>query len=472
MQIDTAESLIQTLRGCGLFTAEQMMALVRELAPVGDDPAALMRHLVARDRITVYQLRKVVHGKASELFFGDYVVLDKLGEGGMGKVYKARQTRTGRDVALKIVRSHLLSNALVRKRYEREVLAAGRLQHPNIVSVFDAGEVNGRYYLAMEFVDGIDLSRLVKDHGILPVPEACEYARQAALGIQHAHDRGMVHRDIKPSNIIVSGERHVPQATEPAFVKILDMGLIRAVGQDDPSAGTDLTRDGTVVGTPDYMAPEQAKNSSTVDHRADLYSLGCALTFLLTGRPVFPDGSAIEKLLKHQIDPPPPIRESRFDVPEGLAAIVAKLLAKKADDRYQHAREVAAALEPFCAYPGGAQPVSMRRRKAVAPPVPDTPTSSTKSTLPPPPPLTDTPRPKPPRRPEPSPFAFPLEPPSGPYHPAPPRSAGKPAPRAAVRKNTSVVVAVVVAVLLMFGAVAAAIVGTGGTKPASPSKSK
>jgi serine/threonine protein kinase len=472
MQIESADTLIHTLRESGLFTPEQMLALVRELAPVGDDPATLMRHLVARDRITIYQLRKVVHGKAGDLFFGDYVVLDKLGEGGMGKVYKARQSRTGRDVALKIVRSHLLSNSLVRKRYEREVQAASQLQHPNIVSVFDAGDVAGRYYLAMEFVDGIDLSRLVKDHGILPVQEACEYARQAALGMQHAHDHGFVHRDIKPSNIIVSGERHVPQASEPAFVKLLDMGLIREVGHDDPDSGANLTRDGTVVGTPDYMAPEQAKNSSTVDHRADLYSLGCALTFLLTGRAVFPDGSAIEKLLRHQIDPPPPLRESRSDVPEELAAVISKLLAKKPDDRYPNARDVAAALQPFCAYPGGAEPVSFRSRKTVAPPAPDTPTSSAKSTPPPPQPLTDTPRPKKPRRPEPSPFAFPLEPPSGPYHAAQPRTVVHPPSRKNPPRNMSIFWAVVVAIVLVLGVVTAAIVGSGGAKPATPTKSK
>lgn len=468
MQIESADSLIQSLRGCGLFTPEQMLALVRELAAVGDDPNALMRHLVSRNRITVYQLRKVVRAKAAELFFGDYVVLDKLGEGGMGKVYKARQTRTGRTVALKIVRSHLLANPLVRMRYEREVQAAGQLQHPNIVSVFDAGEVTGRCYMAMEFVDGIDLSRLIKAHGILPVAEACEYARQAALGLQHAHDAGFVHRDIKPSNIIVSGERHVPEATSPAFVKVLDMGLIREVGLDNPADGRDLTRDGTVVGTPDYMAPEQAKNSSTVDHRADLYSLGGALVFLLTGRPVFPDGSAIEKLMRHQVDDPPPLRKSRSDVPEELAVIVNKLLEKKPADRFQSARALAKVLEPFCSHATGGQPVSLRSRRAVAPPpAPETPVSA-KSTLPPP--LSDTPRPTKPR-PEPSPFAFPFAPPSGPYHAPAPRSAGKPAARPVAKSNTAVVLAVVVAVALAVGVLAVATLGGGGAKP-TPAKTR
>ncbi|HUR55244.1 MAG TPA: serine/threonine-protein kinase, partial [Gemmataceae bacterium] len=378
MPIESADTLIHTLRGCGLFSAEQMSALVGELAPVGDDPAAAMRHLVARDLITVYQLRKVAHGKAAELFFGDYVVLDKLGEGGMGKVYKARQNRLGREVAIKIVRSSLLSNPLVRKRYEREVQAASHLQHPNIVSVFDAGEVFGRYYLAMEFVDGIDLSRLIRDHGVLSVQEACEYARQAALGLQHAHDRGFVHRDIKPSNIIVSGERHVPKATEPAFVKILDMGLVREIGFDDGPAGADVTRDGTVVGTPDYMAPEQAKNSSGVDHRADLYSLGCTLYFLLTGQPPFPGGTPIERLLKHQLDRPDPLQGLRPGVPDAVAELVARLMAKNPDDRPATAGEVAAALGPHARYPHGTAPVTiLTRGSEQAAPRADTPPAGT-----------------------------------------------------------------------------------------------
>src|SRR5439155_18149130 len=204
MQIQTAEDLIGALRGCGLYTAEQVAALAGELAALGGDPQVLMRHLLHRNRITLYQLRKVVHAKAADLFLGPYVISEKLGEGGMGKVYRARHRDTGQEVALKVVRSNLLSNPTVRRRYDREVAAASALQHPNIVGVLDADEAEGRYFLAMEFVDGIDLSRLVREHGLLTVPEACEYLRQAALGLQHAHQAGLVHRDMKPSNIIVS----------------------------------------------------------------------------------------------------------------------------------------------------------------------------------------------------------------------------------------------------------------------------
>jgi serine/threonine-protein kinase len=347
MQITTAESLIHALGDSRLFTPAEVAALADALAPFGDDPQAMLRFLMQTNRVPVYQLRKVVHGKTADLFIGPYVVLDKLGEGGMGKVFKARDPRADRLVALKVVRPHLLANPVIRGRYDREVQAALILQHPNIASAYEAGDDGGRYYLAMEFVDGIDLARLVRAFGVLPVPEACEYLRQAALGLHHAHTRGFIHRDIKPSNIVVAGERHHPDSTEPARVKLLDMGLVRWVGLEEEAVGTDLTRAGTVVGTPDYMAPEQAKNSSTVDHRADLYNLGGTFYFLLTGQPPFPVGSPVEKILKHQLDPPPPLQAARPDVSDGLARVVARLLAKKPDDRFKSAGELAEALGPF-----------------------------------------------------------------------------------------------------------------------------
>jgi serine/threonine-protein kinase len=307
-----------------------------------------MRHLLQREWMSLYQLRKVFHGKAAELHVGPYVLVEKVGEGGMGKVYRALGRSDRRSVALKIVRPILLANPVIRKRYEREVETALTLKHPNIVEVFDAGEIDGRHFLAMEFVDGIDLSRLVKEFRALEVAETCEYGRQAALGLHHAHLAGFVHRDIKPSNIVVAGERHLPDATEPARVKILDMGLIRSVGfESGGPEGNDLTRSGTVVGTPDYMAPEQAKNSSAVDHRADLYSLGCTLYFLLAGRPPFPDGNAIEKIIKHQIEAPLPLQALRPEVPTPVAEVIARLMAKSPADRYASALDAAEALAPL-----------------------------------------------------------------------------------------------------------------------------
>ena len=347
MPIQTAESLLQALKESELFSPGQLDRFARVLAPLGDDPQVLCRHLIQHERVPAYQLRKLIHGKAAELLIGPYVVLDKLGEGGMGKVFKAQDTRSGRLVALKVIRPQLLSNPLVLARYRREVQTALALNHPNIAAAYEAGESGDRHYLALEFVDGLDLARLVRGHGTLTIPEACEYIRQAALGLQHAHDRGFVHRDIKPSNILVSGERHHIAATVPAQVKILDMGLVRSVGFEEGLGGTELTRDGTVVGTPDYMAPEQAKNSSTVDHRADLYSLGAAFYLLLTGKAPFPEGTAIEKILKHQGDRPPNLQKLRPDTPDELARIVTRLLAKKPADRYATAQDLAEALLPL-----------------------------------------------------------------------------------------------------------------------------
>lgn len=369
MQIDTAENLLGALRDSGLFAAEELRALAGEFAPLGDDPPALMRHILQKERLSLYQLRKIVHGKAHELYLGVYVIHDKLGEGGMGKVYRARDTRTDKHVALKVIRPSLIANPVIRGRYEREVQAATALRHPNVVGLLDAGEADGKHYMAMEFVDGIDLARLVRTHGILPIAEACEYLRQASLGLQAAHDLGFVHRDIKPSNIVVSGERHLPGTGEPASVKILDMGLVRTIGFEEPAGGTDLTRDGTVVGTPDYMSPEQAKDSRTVDRRSDLYSLGSAFYFLLTGKPPFHQGTAIEKLLKHQVDPPPPLQAARPDVPAALAVIVARLMAKAPEERYQTAAELAARLAPLTAYTEGIEvTVTPPPRPAVPPP--------------------------------------------------------------------------------------------------------
>ena len=208
----------------------------------------------------------------------------------------------------------------------------------------------------MEFIDGVDLARLVKDQGPLPIPVACSYIRQAALGLQLAHNQGIVHRDIKPSNLLVACDDKRQYGLRNQ-VKILDMGLARMQGDDGAgdNGSTDLTRTGTVVGTPDFMSPEQAKNSSQVDHRSDLYSLGCTTYFLLTGDVPFPNGSPLEKLLQHQMDQPRSVQLVRMDVPSEVATIVHCLLAKKPDQRFQSAAAIANALEPWCK--GDATPI-------------------------------------------------------------------------------------------------------------------
>lgn len=354
MPIESTDDVLAALRASGLLTPDRLTGVAREAEAAGGDPGALVKALVKRKVVTFYQLKKVIHGRASDLFVGGYVITDKLGEGGMGKVFRARDP-LGRTVALKVVRPGLVSNPVIRGRYEREVRAASKLDHPNIVRVLDAGAADGKFYMAMEFVDGIDLSRLMKDCGRLEVPEACEYVRQAALGLQHAHEGGFVHRDVKPSNVVVAGTRHVPRAAGPVVVKLLDLGLARATDPDEVVA-PDLTSDHAIVGTPDFIAPEQAKNSRAADRRADLYSLGCTLYYLLVGRVPFPVETAIEKVLAHHSDVPTPVQALRPQVPAAVAQLVARLMAKHPDDRIQSGAELATLLEPHCAYPPGAGP--------------------------------------------------------------------------------------------------------------------
>ncbi len=366
----TTEQLGLAIRESGLFTPDQIKAAESVLTE-GTAQAAADRLLELRV-LTNYQYRKVRAGRVNDLLFGPYLILDKIGEGGMGKVYRAVQQRVGRMVALKTIRPHLMANKTVLKRYKREAQAAAALNHPNIVTLYDADEIDGRYFLSMEYVDGIDLSRMVKEFGKPPFrgldcyQEVCEYVRQAALGLQHAHEHGLVHRDIKPGNLLVFGERALPDTGGKATVKILDMGLVRSVFDNDDVSRTELTRDGTVVGTPDYMAPEQAKNSSTVDPRADLYALGCTLYFLFRGQSLFPDGSPIDKLLRHQLDPPPDIRQTRPDLPPGVVNVIERLLRKKPEERIQTAAEVAHLLAPFSSTAAAVYAPAARPAPAVA----------------------------------------------------------------------------------------------------------
>ena len=238
-------------------------------------------------------------------------------------------------MALKLIRKERIDNPDAVRRFQREIRAAAQLDHPNIVRALDANEVGGTHLLVMEYVQGTDLAKLVKKDGPLPVDKACDYCRQAAVGLQHACERGLVHRDIKPHNLLL---------TPAGVVKILDMGLARLDRRADDEASSTMTQEGAVMGTLDYIAPEQAMDSHDVDVRADLYSLGCTLYFLLTGKVPFPGGEALQKLLKHRLDEPVPVEQLRRDVPPGVAAVVRRLMAKRPEDRYQTPAEAAAAL--------------------------------------------------------------------------------------------------------------------------------
>ena len=265
-----------------------------------------------------------------------YRILRELGRGGMGVVYQARQTLMNRPVVIKVINRALLDHPDAVERFRREVQAAARLSHPNIVTAYDAEQAGDLHLLVMEFVPGQDLADVLKKKGPLPVAHACHYARQAALGLQHAHERGMVHRDIKPHNLMV---------TPKGQVKILDFGLAKLASEHGQGKG--LTSTGAYMGTPDYSAPEQATDARSADIRADLYSLGCTLYCLLAGHPPFQEGTAVLTILAHMQKEPTPLPELRPGVPAGLWQVVARLLAKDPAGRYQEPAEVAQALLPF-----------------------------------------------------------------------------------------------------------------------------
>jgi len=310
------------------------------------DARGLARSLLERGLLTPYQVNLLLQGRGAELVLDPYVVLARLGEGGAGLVLKARHLRMQRIVAIKLIRRALLTDPDVVARFHREIEIASQVSHPNVVHAFDAGPLNGTFALVMEYVEGTDLARLVKDEGPLSTGRACDYIRQAALGMQHVHERGLIHRDLKPSNLLVS----IPKEGEDAAgqIKVLDLGLARLSGQRAQTASSQLTTMGSVMmGTPDYMAPEQALDLRAADIRADVYSLGCTLYFLLTGVPPFGTGSLAQKLMKHQMAPIPSVRQKRPELPEAIDTVLQKMLAKQPDDRYQTPAEVAAALAPL-----------------------------------------------------------------------------------------------------------------------------
>jgi serine/threonine protein kinase len=334
--ISTAD-FFDVLRRFRLLEPAQLEELSRGGTGQGEEPRVLASSLIERGWLTPYQANLLLRGRGQELLLGSYVLLERIGEGGMGAVFKARNWKLGQVVALKLMHKDRVANAEAVKRFQREVRAAAQLDHPNIVHALDADEVNGTHLLVMEFVAGADLSHIVKTQGPLPVAQACECIRQAALGLQHALERGLVHRDIKPSNLFVT--------QDGTRVKILDFGLARQGETEGERSSTTLTREGTVMGSVDYIAPEQALDSHQVDCRADLYSLGCTFYYLLTGQVPFPGGEALAKLLKHRTEEPKPLRQLRPEVPEAVSGVVRKLMAKEPAQRYQTPTELVVTLQ-------------------------------------------------------------------------------------------------------------------------------
>jgi len=348
------DRFVECLSTSGLLTSEELASLRDSLPPeAAANVDTLASHLLQANKLTLYQLRRVGQGNSAGLVLGNYVVLDELGAGGMGVVYLARHRRMKRLVALKVLPANLISSNSAITRFHREVEAAAKLSHPNIVQAYDADEASETHFLVMEFVDGIDLDSYVEKCEILPIPLALDFIAQAARGLAHAHERGIIHRDIKPANLLLD---------HSGTIKILDMGLARIEHGDPESDHRNLTQSGRVMGTVDFMAPEQALDAKRADHRADIYSLGCTLHFLLSGLTLSPEGSLAMKLLWHQNTPVPSLR---IDVPKAskrLDALFQRMLAKRPEDRPQSVDAVLVELQACQAEVGPVTPAQRVER--------------------------------------------------------------------------------------------------------------
>jgi serine/threonine protein kinase len=341
------QQFVQHLADSGLMSDEEILDAQADVPPeklTPDDAQPFAKELVKQRKLTPFQATAIYQGKSNGLSFGNYVVQDKLGQGGMGMVFKAQHRRMQRVVALKVMSAAGMKSPDAVKRFRREVQAAAKLTHPNIVAAFDADEAKGTHFLVMEYVEGDDLAKLVKKHGPLPVDRAINYVIQAARGLEHAHNEGVVHRDIKPANLLL--DKH-------GTVKILDMGLAR-IDDNVGANATGLTQTGNIMGTVDYMSPEQALNTKYADKRADIYSLGCSLWYLLTGKSVYTGESLMERLMAHREQPIPSLSGSiSLDkTPEdsrSLDAVFARMIAKRPEERYQTMGEAIRDLEAVLA---------------------------------------------------------------------------------------------------------------------------
>lgn len=313
-----------------------------ELRRSFQEPRRLVQHLTRNGWLTGYQAHHLVHGELDKLVFGPYRLLDRLGQGSSSRVFRAWDVRRREIVALKVLNDLALKDDEALTRFRREIRAAKRLDHPNIVRALDAHLSASCGFLAMEYVGGVDLRELMTKQGPLPVEMACNYAKQAAQGLQHAHEHGIVHRDVKPANLQVTGQGWQ--------VKILDLGLARFPSKRNGESSTTLvsvTWDGDLIGTPDYMAPEQATRPSKVDIRADVYGLGCTLHEMIAGQPPFAGGTFMDKLCRHQREAPPALDAIRPGVPARVARTVEQMLRKRPEDRFATPGEVAAVLAQF-----------------------------------------------------------------------------------------------------------------------------
>ncbi len=315
--------------------------------------AEFSRWMVANQYVTEYQATLLARGHADCFFLNQYKVLDRLGRGRMAGVYKAVH-RLGQVVAVKVLPPSKAKDAHLLARFQREARLAMKLRHPNVVRTFQVGATGGLYYLIMECLEGETLDDVLQRRKKLPPQEAVRVVYQGLLGMQHLHELGMVHRDVKPANLMVvpAGIPGPGDSTLRSTVKLLDMSLARALSDEsiDESAGEpQLTSEGTLLGTPDYMAPEQARDAHAADIRADVYSLGCVLYHLIAGQSPFPDSNIISQMIRHASEEPKPLKAFNPAVPDGLQQIVSWMMAKEPAKRYPTPERAAQALQVFLA---------------------------------------------------------------------------------------------------------------------------
>jgi serine/threonine protein kinase len=336
-------ALIDLLRRYGLLSADQLEQLPELVGGSSSDGRALAKILVHRGLLARYQATLLVGGRADELIVGKYRVLDLLGEGGLSRVFLARHVENNWTVALKVIRPEILTSQAGRQQFLQEMEAMARFDHPNIVQFLDVDQSGNNFYYAMEYVLGTDLRRLVRYAGTLPVAVAADFTRQVAFGLQHAHERSLVHRDIKPANLYLTNSKNADGTpADDYLIKILDWGLssLRPPGQRAEQEGPAKC----ILGTIDFLSPEQALNPQAASIRSDIYSLGCTLYYLLTGQVPFPEGNIAEKLLQHQQAEPAPVTTFRKDVPPDLSALLKRMLAKRPEDRFRTPDALALAL--------------------------------------------------------------------------------------------------------------------------------